>query len=191
MRHEQNSIYLNWNPFFLKIHLYAWYTKVGNAGAFILWMVLFIFLRVARKHGIYYFCFSFSVVGCFFFNPKNGISFILCCLHWISLRTMYYVIWHQAVFPRLIEDQRLGIFGCTIFFFIVVLIITVFQSRYRQICSLLLNESLGDSSSMNKLLCLICSQLNDFTELNPIWKLNFTFLVVIIFNFLCVQHINY
>lgn len=84
-----------------------------------------------------------------FFNPKNGISFILCCLHWISLRTMYYVIWHQAVFPRLIGDQRLGIFGCTIFFFIVVLIITVFQSRYRQICSLLFNEGLGDSSSMN------------------------------------------
>lgn len=27
--------------------------------------------------------------------------------------------------------------------------------------------------------------------MNPIWKLNFTFLVVIIFNFLCVQHINY
>lgn len=109
-------------------------------------MVLFIFLKVAKKHGIYYFCFSFSVVGCFFFNPKNGISFILCCLHWISLRTMYYVIWHQAVFPRLIEDQRLGIFGCTIFFFIVVLIITVFQSRYRQICSLLFNEGLGDQT---------------------------------------------
>lgn len=40
-------------------------------------------------------------------------------------------------------------------------------------------------------ICIICSQLNDSTELNPIWKLNFTFLVVIIFNFLCVQHINY
>lgn len=116
---------------------------------------------------------------------------------------MYYVIWHQAVFPRLIEDQRQGIFGCTIFFFIVVLIITVFLSRYRPICSLLFNEGLRDSSSMNLYkqsttfcrsdiyLCIICSQLNDSTELNPIWKLNFTFLVVIIFNFLCVQHINY
>lgn len=46
--------------------------------------------------------------------------------------------------PRLIEVQRLGIF------FIVVLTITVFQSRYRQICSLLFYGGLGDSSSMNK-----------------------------------------
>lgn len=78
-RLERTKFHLTWNSFFLKIDLY---TYAKGRECWCLYSVNgFVYFHKGGKKAWHYYIFLIFLLV-FFFNPKNGISFILCCLHY-------------------------------------------------------------------------------------------------------------